>query len=112
MPASELLRARPAAFPRAMAQPLRSREQKAALRVVDCLGRPEGAEMSDMAQDATYTREYFEILDELDGDIDGRRQAAAYMASSTAIVHHRVVASSFVPRLFGPREYESMKTAA
>ena len=68
--------------------------------------------MSDMAQDATYTREYFEILDELDGDIDGRRQAAAYMASSTAIVQHRVVASSFVPRLFGPRAYEAMKTAA
>lgn len=65
-----------------------------------------------MAQDAAYTREYFDILDELDGDVEGRRQAFSYMRASTAIVHHQVVASSFIPRLFGARAYGAMKSAA
>ncbi|MCI8425855.1 MAG: circularly permuted type 2 ATP-grasp protein, partial [Adlercreutzia sp.] len=50
--------------------------------------------------------------DELDGDIDSRRAAFAYMQDSTAIVHHQVVASSFVPRLFNQRTYEVMKATA
>ena len=36
----------------------------------------------------------------LDGDIPGRRAARSYMDSSTAIVHHRVVSTSFVPQLY------------
>ncbi|WP_165251821.1 glutathionylspermidine synthase family protein [Adlercreutzia sp. ZJ304] len=65
-----------------------------------------------MAQDAEYTHEYFEIIADLDGDIDSRRAAFGYMESSTAIVHHQVVASSFVPRLFGKRAFDAMKNAA
>ena len=53
-----------------------------------------------MPSNADYTREYFQIIDELDGDIESRRAAFNYMQDSTAIVHHQVVASSFVPRLF------------
>ena len=52
---------------------------------------------------AAYTDEYFAIMDQLDGDVPGRRAAHAYMAASTAIVHHQVVASSFVPRLYDGR---------
>ena len=55
------------------------------------------------------TQEYFDIMDSLDGDIDGRRATRAYMKQSTAIVHHRVVASSFVPRLFNQQAYDAMK---
>ncbi|WP_296009433.1 circularly permuted type 2 ATP-grasp protein [uncultured Adlercreutzia sp.] len=65
-----------------------------------------------MATNADYTNEYFQIIDELDGDIDSRRAAFAYMQDSTAIVHHQVVASSFVPRLFNQRTYEVMKATA
>lgn len=62
-----------------------------------------------MNQDSRYTDEYFDILDELDGDIESRRKSFEYMMDSTAIVHHRVVASSFIPRLFGKDAYLAMK---
>ena len=65
-----------------------------------------------MQTNSELTREYFEIMDALDGDIDGRRAARAYMDRSTAIVHHQVVDSSFVPRLFNQRTYDTMKRTA
>ncbi|MEC4183736.1 circularly permuted type 2 ATP-grasp protein [Adlercreutzia sp. R21] len=65
-----------------------------------------------MPTNADYTRDYFQIIDELDGAIEGRRAAFAYMMDSTAIVHHEVVASSFVPRLFNQRTYDVMKHTA
>lgn len=65
-----------------------------------------------MQTNAELTREYFQIMDQLDGDIQGRRDARAYMDRSTAIVHHQVVDSSFVPRLFNQRTYETMKYTA
>ena len=52
---------------------------------------------------ADSTREYFSILESLHGDVEGRRAARAYMQASTAICHHEVVESTFVPRLFGQR---------
>lgn len=65
-----------------------------------------------MTANASYTDEYFEIIDGLDGDIESRRASFEYMAASTAIVHHEVVASSFVPRLFDQATYDTMKHAA
>ncbi|WP_165170951.1 circularly permuted type 2 ATP-grasp protein [Adlercreutzia sp. ZJ242] len=65
-----------------------------------------------MTKNADYTREYFQIIDELDGDVPSRRAAHAYMRGSTAIVHHRVVDCSFVPRLFNQQTYDAMKGTA
>ncbi len=65
-----------------------------------------------MPTNADYTREYFEIMDSLDGDIAGRRAAYDYMQHSTAIVHHEVVACSYVPRLFNAETYRTMKHTA
>lgn len=65
-----------------------------------------------MASNSDYTKEYFEIIDDLDGAIDDRRAAYDYMKDSTAIVHHQVVACSFVPRLFNQRTYDTMKATA
>ena len=61
---------------------------------------------------AAYTREYFDIMNALGGDVAGRRAARAYMRSSTAICHHEVVESTFVPRLFDRPTYEAMKRTA
>lgn len=65
-----------------------------------------------MPTNADYTREYFQIVDELDGAVEDRRAAYDYMQASTAIVHHKVVASSFVPRLFNRKSYEVMRDTA
>lgn len=65
-----------------------------------------------MPTNAEYTDEYFRIIEELDGAIEDRRAAFDYMMGSTAIVHHEVVASSFVPRLFNRRTYETMKSVS
>lgn len=65
-----------------------------------------------MPTNADYTREYFEIMDSLGGDVAGRRAAFDYMQNSTAIVHHRVVACSFIPRLFSKLTYDTMKETA
>ncbi len=43
-----------------------------------------------MPTNADYTREYFQIVDELDGAVEDRRAAYDYMQASTAIVHHKV----------------------
>ncbi len=63
-------------------------------------------------RNSDYTDEYFDILDDLDGNIRSRRDAFNYMLDSTAIVHHEVVASSFIPRLFNERTYITMKRTA
>ena len=65
-----------------------------------------------MPTNADYTRAYFQIIDELDGAVEARRAAFEYMQNSTAIVHHQVVASSFVPRLFNRKSYEVMRDTA
>ncbi len=65
-----------------------------------------------MTDNSDYTQEYFDIINDLNGDIAGRRAAQAYMQSSTGIVHHRVVDCSFVPRLFNQKTYDVMKQTA
>ena len=62
-----------------------------------------------MKTNAELTAEYFGIIDSLDGDVESRRHAHDYMKSSTAIVHHQVVDSTFVPRLFNQATYDAMK---
>ncbi|MCL1796764.1 MAG: carboxylate--amine ligase [Eggerthellaceae bacterium] len=61
---------------------------------------------------ATYTQEYFDIIASLEGDISARRAAYAYMQNSTAICHHEVVASTFVPRLYNRKTHQTMKHIA
>ena len=56
-----------------------------------------------------YTEEYLSIMEGFDGDIAGRREAYGYMKQSTAIVHHQVVACSFVPRLYDERTRRIMR---
>lgn len=63
-----------------------------------------------MPNNADYTQEYFNIMADLDGDIPGRREAQEYLQNSTAIVHHQVVKSSFVPRLYDRKTYDAMTT--
>ena len=65
-----------------------------------------------MTTNADYTREYFDIMESLGGDVESRRAAYEYMQASTAIVHHRVVDSTFVPRLFDRKTYAVMKETA
>ena len=65
-----------------------------------------------MSYNADYTREYFAIMESLQGDVPGRRAAYQYLQGSTAIVHHQVVAASFVPRLFDAGTYRIMKETA
>ncbi len=61
-------------------------------------------------KNAAYTQEYLDIAASLDGDIAGRRAARAYMDSSSAIVHHQVVSTSFVPKLYDAASREVMRT--
>ena len=65
-----------------------------------------------MQTNSELTREYFEIMDALDGDIQGRRDARAYMDRPTAIVRPQAVDSSFVPLLLNQRTYDTMKRTA
>lgn len=65
-----------------------------------------------MKSNAALTEDYFAIAEALDGDIAGRRAAYSYMQNSTAIVHEKVVASSFIPRLFNDESWETFKTVA
>ena len=60
-------------------------------------------------KNAAYTQEYIDIAGSLDGDIPGRRAARSYMDSSTAIVHHRVVSTSFVPKLYDAASRQVMR---
>ncbi len=62
-----------------------------------------------MTDNASYTHEYFAIMDGLQGDVQGRRAAYGYMQRSTAICHHEVVDASFVPRLYNADTYEAFR---
>lgn len=65
-----------------------------------------------MKSNADLTEEYFATTQLFDGDIAGRRAAYAYMQRSTAIVHEKVVASSFIPRLFNDKSWETFRSIA
>lgn len=65
-----------------------------------------------MTSNSAYTDAYLGIVADLGGDVEGRRAANAYMKASTAIVHHRVVDCSYLPRLFDQTTYDLMKDAA
>lgn len=65
-----------------------------------------------MKSNAQLTEEYFACAESLQGDIAGRRAAFDYMRNSTAIVHDKVVASSFIPRLFNDRSWETFRFVA
>ncbi|MDO4183141.1 MAG: carboxylate--amine ligase [Coriobacteriia bacterium] len=65
-----------------------------------------------MQTNAELTQEYLDIIARSNGDIEGRRAAQDYMRNSTAIVHHQVVATSYVPRLFNTKTREAMKECA
>ena len=65
-----------------------------------------------MKSNAELTEEYFATSLALNGDIEGRRAAYAYMQGSTAIVHHKVVACSFIPRLFNDESWSTLKIIA
>lgn len=63
-------------------------------------------------KNSAYTREYFDIIKALDGDPIGRRAAQSYMQNSTAIVHNKRIASSYIPRFFDADTYAYMKHIA
>ena len=65
-----------------------------------------------MTKNAQYTREWLDIMENLDGDIAGRAAAHAYMETSTALVHYIHAESSFLPRLFDHETYNKMKWLA
>lgn len=65
-----------------------------------------------MTENKRYTDEYLDIIASLDGDIEGRKSAHAYMENSTALVHYIQAESSFVPRLFDRTTYDTMKRLA
>lgn len=65
-----------------------------------------------MVNDKALTQEYFDIMNSLDGDIAGRQAAQAYMDQSSAIVHHRVVGATFVPRLYNTEVWERFRYVA
>ncbi len=62
-----------------------------------------------MTTNSDLTEEYLQIIRDLNGDEEGRKIAAEYMAQSTAIVHHQHVACSYIPRLFNRKTYDIMK---
>lgn len=72
-----------------------------------------GSRMTETTQpvfkNAAYTQEYIDIANSLDGDVPGRRAARAYMDASTAIVHHQVVSTSFVPKLYDAASRQVMR---
>ncbi len=59
-----------------------------------------------MTSNAQLTDEYLALVAERGGDSLGRRTARDYMNNSTAIYHHEVVDSSYVPRLFNNQTRE------
>lgn len=65
-----------------------------------------------MPTNTDYTSEYLATVNDLEGDVESRREALSYMESSTAIVHHEVVACSFLPRLFNAETYTTFKRTA
>ncbi|MBQ9068734.1 MAG: carboxylate--amine ligase, partial [Eggerthellaceae bacterium] len=62
-----------------------------------------------MGNNAAYTKEFIDIVSSLNGDIPGRKAAQSYMQNSTAIVHDKHVPSSYLPRFFDQRTYDTFK---
>ncbi len=56
--------------------------------------------------------EYRSIINSLNGDDEGRRTAASYMESSTAIVHGDVIASTFMPKLYDMKTHHELEHVA
>ena len=54
-----------------------------------------------MNENKAYTDEFLAIMDELDGDVEGRQAFWDYLKSSTSIYDGHVVYSAIVPRVFG-----------
>ena len=65
-----------------------------------------------MLTNTALTEEYFDLMRTYNGDLQGRKQAYDYMQQSTAIVHERVVACSFIPRLFNNTTWNTFKVIA
>lgn len=65
-----------------------------------------------MISDEQLTREYFDTIEALGGDETGKERARAYMASSSAIVHDRVVGATFIPRLYNTEVWERFRHIA
>ncbi len=65
-----------------------------------------------MGNSTAYTQEFIEILEELDGDLAGRRAAQSYMEYSTAIVHGNHVSSPYVPKFFDQEAHDTFKHVA
>ena len=65
-----------------------------------------------MSSNTSLTEKYFATMADLRGDLAGRRAAYDYMKNSTAIVHHQVVACSFVPRLFDDESWSALRNIA
>lgn len=65
-----------------------------------------------MNENAAYTEAYLDTMADLDGDAEGRLAARAYLEQSTAVVHDEVVASAFVPRLFGRTTHDAFERIA
>ena len=65
-----------------------------------------------MNSNARFTQEYLDIVAALGGDPLGRKRARAYLEQSTAVVHGEVVASSFLPRLFGRETHDALERIA
>ena len=59
-----------------------------------------------MPTNAQLTDEYLALVAERGGDAQGRLAAREHMNNSTAIYHHVVVDSSYVPRLYNRETYE------
>lgn len=65
-----------------------------------------------MPTNEDYTNEYCSIIDDLQGDISGRKAAYDYMKNSTAIYHGEVVDFTFVPRLFNAETRTTLENIA
>ena len=72
----------------------------------------EAQQPTEQQTNAQLIDEYLQIINSLNGDVAGRKEAAEYMANSTAIVHHQHVACSFMPKLFNRKTYDIMKETA
>ena len=59
-----------------------------------------------MPTNAQLTDEYLALVAERGGDAQGRLAAREHMNNSTAIYHHVVVDSSYVPRLYNRETHE------
>ena len=59
-----------------------------------------------MPTNAQLTDEYLALVAERGGDAQGRLAAREHMNNSTAIYHHEVVDSSYVPRLYSRETHE------